>query len=255
MRAVFFMILISIVLCGRAYADSAYKLGMTKDISISAGALGLFGASLLMDGNKGNPQSSGSVNWFDDGFVYGYNRTIDDVSTVMAVGVALMPFATAGFVDNNWSTMGTYSAMYGEALLLTYSTFEIIKKTTSRNRPYTYKGDVPSGKENDYYKSFPSAHTAFSFLGAGFLTSVLLADYRDSKWTMPLIVGSYSIAASVGVMRILSGSHFLSDVLVGAVISSFFAYFIPWIHKKDQSFNSHMSMSIRPAGLCFSMSF
>jgi membrane-associated phospholipid phosphatase len=34
-------------------------------------------------------------------------------------------------------------------------------------------------------------------------------------------------------MRIISGSHFLTDVLTGTVIGSFYGWIIPFLHKKQ----------------------
>jgi membrane-associated phospholipid phosphatase len=122
--------------------------------------------------------------------------------------------------------------MYTEAFLLTYGTKDLLKFAVARNRPYTYFGDVPAGDEEDYYNSFPSGHTAFAFLGASFLSATFAAEYPDSKWKAPLIAGSYTLATGIALMRILSGNHFLTDVLVGAAIGSFYGRLVPALHAR-----------------------
>ncbi|MDR0411846.1 MAG: phosphatase PAP2 family protein [Treponema sp.] len=42
----------------------------------------------------------------------------------------------------------------------------------------------------------------------------------------------YTLAAEIASMRIVSGSHFLTDVLTGAAIGSFHGWIIPFLHKR-----------------------
>ena len=42
----------------------------------------------------------------------------------------------------------------------------------------------------------------------------------DSKWKVPVIAASYSLAALTGILRVASGEHFASDVLVGALFAA-----------------------------------
>ncbi len=126
--------------------------------------------------------------------------------------------------------------MYSEAFLLTAGIKELLKDLVPRWRPYTYDGiggeDYPSAPENDddYYNSFPSGHTAYAFMGAAFLTTTLLQDYPGKKWTVPVAAAAITTAAAVGIMRIASGEHFISDTLAGALIGGLTGWLIPFIH-------------------------
>jgi membrane-associated phospholipid phosphatase len=76
----------------------------------------------------------------------------------------------------------------------------------------------PNGK-NRY--SLPSGHTSHAFLAASILHSELR---HKSQWYG---IGAYTIAASVGALRMLNNEHWQSDVLVGAglgIMSSHAAY-------------------------------
>ncbi len=78
---------------------------------------------------------------------------------------------------------------------------------------YTLKNttDVPR-PDNSSYNSFPSGHTAQAFVAATFLHK----EYgHKSIWYS---IGGYTVATSVGVLRVLSNRHWLSDVFVGAGI-------------------------------------
>lgn len=73
--------------------------------------------------------------------------------------------------------------------------------------------------------SFPSGHTAEAFTAATFLSEEFGERYR---WVPYL---SYSIASSVGVLRILNDKHYLSDVLVGAGIGYLSTKVAYWTHQ------------------------
>jgi membrane-associated phospholipid phosphatase len=81
-------------------------------------------------------------------------------------------------------------------------------------------------------------------LGATFFSTTFLHEFPGSKWRLPVIIGSYTAAAGVASMRILAGSHFLSDVLTGAVIGSLYGWLIPELHLKKRN----GTISVLPAG-------
>jgi membrane-associated phospholipid phosphatase len=58
--------------------------------------------------------------------------------------------------------------------------------------------------------SFPSGHTAQAFVAASFMSEELGHKY---KWVPYL---AYSLATSVGTLRVMNNKHYVSDVLVGA---------------------------------------
>lgn len=91
------------------------------------------------------------------------------------------------------------SVIFGTSSALTIGSVFLLKYATSRTRP--------DGRGND---SFPSMHTAVSFMGAEFLRQ----EFKDqSVWYG--VVG-YGIATATGFLRIYNNKHWLSDVLVGA---------------------------------------
>lgn len=75
--------------------------------------------------------------------------------------------------------------------------------------------------DNSNRESFPSGHTAQAFAAATFFAK----EYGDkSIWYS---VGAYSLATSVGALRVLNNKHWTSDVFVGAgvgILSTEIAY-------------------------------
>ena len=231
LTALFLLLSVSAV-----HSQSRFSLDLTKDAVIGTAALGVVIPSFFLDSGPADYKDISEINSLDRNFVYGFNPALDKTSSVLVAASLVLPGALMLNSDLRGSWL-TYGVMYAEAFALTMGTKDILKGTVSRNRPYTYKdSSIPEGEEDDYYNSFPSGHTAYAFLGATFLTTTLLYDAPDSKWTAPLIIGAYTAAASVGGLRVASGSHFVTDVLAGAAIGSFFGWLVPTLHlqKSDE---------------------
>ena len=78
---------------------------------------------------------------------------------------------------------------------------------------YSIKRERPDGRA---FNSFPSGHTATAFMTA----QMLHKEYGEtvSPW---ISVGSYGLAATTGIFRIIANRHWCSDVLGGAAIGIF----------------------------------
>lgn len=98
--------------------------------------------------------------------------------------------------------------------VLTIGAVTLLKKATHTQRP-----------DGSAYNSFPSGHTAQAFAAATFLSE----EYKDRYQWMPYV--SYTIASSVGLLRVANNRHYISDVLVGAGIGYLSMKAAYWTHK------------------------
>ncbi|MEQ8477691.1 phosphatase PAP2 family protein [Fulvivirga sp.] len=103
------------------------------------------------------------------------------------------------------------------------------------------------------YSSFPSGHTAQAFVAATFMHK----EYGHlSPWYS---IGAYTIASSVGILRVLNNRHFSSDVLVGAGLGILATNFVYLSHKVKNKKKYHLIMSPiyndRNIGLAVTMRF
>jgi len=237
------------------FSESAYSLDLKTDLVILSVTAGMFIPVFLIDPDPGDIKSKNDINFLDRQLMYPYNKTLDTISTIGVGAAVAFPLIPVFENIKDLDFLGTYGLMYIEALLLTTATKDIFKLAVARNRPYTYEGDIPSGKNDDYYKSFLSGHTSYAFLGATFFATTFSKEYPDSKYKIPLIISGYSIATTVGALRIASGSHFLTDVVAGALMGSFYGWFIPKMHYVSK--NKESEVSVLPVGnsLIFSVSF
>jgi membrane-associated phospholipid phosphatase len=156
----------------------------------------------------------------DNGLYSSYNaqrdilRNFPNFHTKIDDALVFAPFAELALVNllnirsNNDFLNTSILIMKAEAINAVFVLG--LKNITNQERP---------NGENRY--SLPSGHTAHAFLAASILHSELR---HKSQWYG---IGAYTIATSVGVLRMLNNEHWQSDVLVGAgigIMSSHAAY-------------------------------
>lgn len=109
------------------------------------------------------------------------------------------------------------SAVIGSFLVAT-GFVHLIKRRVKRLRPVAHT-EVRFLVPETRHGSMPSGHTATTFA----LATVLA--WHFPLWTLPLLI----VSALIGYSRVYVGVHFLSDVLVAAVIGVVSALLcIPW---------------------------
>jgi membrane-associated phospholipid phosphatase len=248
--------LISFNLNFKAYSQSVFTHDLKKDLVIGAAALGVFASPFFVQNEPANIPAGldkKDVNMLDRSLMFSYNKPLDTISDYSVYGLLLLPaLSLAGNIKDEKAWL-TYGIMYAEAFCLTFGTKDLLKNAIIRYRPYMYSGSIPDGMTDDYYNSFPSGSTALAFLSAGFLSATFSAEYPDSKWKIPVIAGAYTLAAGVTACRIVSGSHFLTDVLVGAAIGSLYGWGVPILHKRQNGNN--LSFNFTGNGFIASLRF
>jgi membrane-associated phospholipid phosphatase len=242
--------------CLNSFAESAYTYNLRRDLIIGPLSIGVFVASFFIDSRPTNDSfPENNINAFDRLLMFSYDTNLDAAGDVIMYTLLALPVIPMIGNVRDANALLTYGIMYAEAFMLTYGTKDILKNIINRNRPYSYFGPVPSGLEDDYDKSFPSGHTSLAFMSAGFLTSILLKDYSNSKWKTPVISISYSMAVAVAVNRIRSGSHFLTDVITGVAIGSLYGYLVLAIHLNRKRNNTNITLATSLNGFILSYSF
>ena len=175
------------------------------------------------------PYNKNEVNQLDRLFMNPYSKPLDKTADVLTVLTLAAPAVLVSTPSDQWLTEGI---MYTEACLFSYGLKAIGKACVERVRPYMYFDGYPQDEvlDGDYLNSWPSAHTTMAFTSAAFTSYVFSKYYPDSPWRFAVIGGTYAAATAVGILRMASGNHFLTDVLTGAAIGTLSGFIIPYVH-------------------------
>lgn len=206
----------------------------------------IFFVLVVLSANSINDTSE--VNKFDRLVMKPYSKPLDDTATILNYISIASPALLA--INRNGGDIATLGVMYLETMAGAYASKEILKKVIDRPRPYTYFEGAPENEMEDWNDSFPSGHTTLAFASAGFTSYVFSHYYPDSKWRVPVIATSYTLAAATAALRIMSGNHFMSDVIAGALLGTIWGIGIPMLH----TFGDNVKMGVTPFALAFSIS-
>ena len=237
---------------------SAFKLNPVNDgiqlglgVSLSGSALA---ADKLFHFKKNNDFNI--ADWkktdipdFDQIFMRPYSKPLHIAGTVTVGLTMAAPVALAFLPGCELLPLGT---MYAETMLIANGIKEWIKLLVYRARPYMYFDGYPMDKvsDGDWNCSFPSGHTTLAFAAAAFTTMFFCQCYPDSNLKYAVAGVSFGLAAITGALRMASGNHFFSDVLVGAIIGTTCGLLVPYLHTKG--FYSNFEKKSGPASAAFS---
>ena len=200
------------------------------------------------------PFDKSEVNGLDRYFMQPYNETLDRVATAAEICMLTIPIAVLlpSTKEAEWATLGL---LYANSFFMAEGIKEVLKVLVYRARPYMYFENYPQSEveSGDWCNSFPSGHTTISFMSASFMTYVFSKYHPDSGWKWLVGGLSYSAAAAVGALRMASGNHFLTDVLMGAAIGTACGILVPWISTLGAGNDSPVQVS--PLGVSFNFKF
>ena len=246
-------------------SNTIFKFDVKKDSIILASALTLIATDAILsniDNNFVNINSKldkAEVNKIDRILMRPYSKKLDLLGTGFELLSAMTPLFLLSTPTTEWTTI---AGMYAETMLFAYGFKEFAKAVFDRPRPYMYFDNFPikEVQKGDWNSSFFSGHTTLSFAAATFTTYVFCKYKPESKWKIPVIATSYTLAAATAGLRILSGNHFATDVAVGAVIGSITGLLIPFWHYVNPENpmgvignTDSAYLSVAPTALCFTV--
>ena len=237
-----FLTILVVLLCSNfLWSQSVFERSSKTDIPIISGAIGGLGLSLYLGKNLKplTPEEAGrlglqNVPSFERWACQNFSPQADKLSDIFLNICIFSPVLMLASPNLDRDQKWTYALMYIETEILTYSVTAITKNITRRIRPYAYNPEVPMQdkiRSSDMRKSFFSGHTSMSFASIAFLAQTYATIHPESRWKPLIWAAGLSTAAMVGILRILSGKHFPSDVLVGALAGSFIGILIPKLHE------------------------
>ena len=198
-----------------------FKLDAVTDISLGLSGAALFAAGMFLS-TDAFPAGS-DWNWPDEGLIFPRSEALDLAGKVFCLAGA----AGLLFIPEDFSSEKIFKVVlpYAEAFLITHGCKDILKSIFLRPRP-----NNSQWPEEEKYLSFPSGHTSLAFMTAAY--SVYMYDDskpgRAPKWLFAL--GEFGTAVLTGIFRVASGSHYISDAAVGALLGTAVGLLVPWLH-------------------------
>ena len=230
--------------------DFPYRLDWKKDAVIGGSAAALYGTHLVIYFTRDRDSAKehgldrfhkSDVNFVDRAMMFSYSRSLDLTGDILLAFTMAAPCALA--IHQNRDNIITGAVMYAEALLLSHSVKELTKDAVIRWRPYCYYDDTRSKllRDDESGKSFMSGHAAIAFTSASFLTTAYAHLHPDGNSKYWVAGGSFAAATAVAALRVLSGNHFFSDVLVGAAWGTFAGWLVPQLHYSQEGHSVKLS--------------
>jgi len=167
------------------------------------------------------------VNFLDRWAIKGYDKDIADASSylvILSLGTSSLSIWDDPYTWDNIIVMS-------EILIVQSAISQWTKSLTLRNRPYVYDEQTDLKEKTDKKSrfSFYSRHTSTAFAIAVY--NHYYQHHTTNSW--PTIALSYGLASAIGVSRVLAGTHFPTDVLVGALVGSASSYLICKSHRSN----------------------
>ena len=186
---------------------------------------------LQLTADAGPSLDPSSINSFDRLFLYPYSEPLSIASDVTQYVSLLTPaIFSLTAPASHWLEI---SALYATSAILSFGTRTAVKQAVERNRPYMYDQDSLSGNVEDLLAdgldSFPSGHSIMAFTGAAFTQAVFSLRYPDSPYRKAATITAWTLAGATAALRVASGNHFVTDVLAGAAIGSFYGFVVPYL--------------------------
>lgn len=192
---------------GAVARESADSLRLTVDapqapVRIAAGAAAL-GAGIVAR------STAPSVMNIDPALTGKKSTPVADVAQYLPLAFPWAMKALGSPTRSGWGRMAVSQA-FG-AVIMAGAT-EAMKRSVMSRRP-----------DGSDWRSFPSGHTAWAFLGA---TATAIELGERSPW---YAVGAYAFASGVAVSRVIDGRHFPADVAAGAGVGIISAQLGYWL--------------------------
>jgi len=224
------------------WIDGAVILGSN---AVTVG-LYAFGTGLI---DQSCPCDSSSVNGFDRPAIGNHSDLAYDLATATVWSAVLVPVALDAWDLQRLRPLLEDATVLAEALSISGAFVTVAKFSFQRPYPRTYAGDATLVHSSSGYKSFYSGHTTLAFTSLSVASMTIGRRYH--QWALPWIVTAV-VGSSVAVELVLSGWHFPTDTIAGALVGTGVGVAVPALHFADLSVSPTLSVNPRGDGLSLS---
>ncbi|HPR16668.1 MAG TPA: phosphatase PAP2 family protein [Candidatus Cloacimonadota bacterium] len=220
----FLLIIISAELCGQVFEVDRQKYLWSTSAALSAYFLNEYADKKITDQPSLNDLAKldkAEIPFFDKWAWQPYSQNLDDFSDY-SVFLSLGLSAFYVYDDTYWKDN---VLVLSQTLISQVAVNKWIKTLARRYRPFAYDDDVSPDKKQtrNCRHSFYSLHSSTTFATATF-AYFYYSKLHGKNLSVAAIL--YSPAVATACLRVFSGNHFLSDVVIGALAGSGISYLI-----------------------------
>lgn len=242
-------------------AYSPYTLRVDLDVALLLGGVVLWGGTSFLGSGSAPPSWCGTastppcdphgIDALDRTVLGRYDPKAALGANVMA-GVVPGALAVLDVVDagvTHWRGWLTDGVVVAEAVVWTGAVQDIVRRAVRRPRPFMYTpGLNPGAREGPEANfSFFSGHTSNVFALATATAYTYSLRHPGSKWQYLVWTLAMAGATTEPILRALSGEHFPTDAIVGALVGSAFGILVPALHRRRGRLQLAPSASVTPA--------
>jgi membrane-associated phospholipid phosphatase len=161
-------------------------------------------------------------------------RTIGDISFFSLMAYPFLDALLTGLLTpGDWDIAGQTTLINIESFAAVAAVIYTTQYFVHRARPYdaecrTDPGYDPDCGTTDLWRSFPSGHVAGTVTGAALIcTHHAHLETYGGPWDEVACGTALAFAAYTAASRLFSNAHWLTDVLVGALIGTLGGYVLP----------------------------
>ncbi len=214
-----------------------YSLDLAKELAIFGAGGAMLGVSLILKNNM-DPLTEEEVALLDPMDVNAFDRFMITrkqempAADLLLFGSMFLPLTFFAHEETR-KDMGTLVVLAGEVFVFQLGLNYMAKVLTQRIRPYCYDESSPISEKTTVNSklSFYSGHTSTAAAMSVFVAKVF-SDYLSNADVKFVIWASAVVyPALTGLLRVDSGNHFFTDILMGYITGALVGYFIPVLHK------------------------
>ncbi len=198
-----------------------------------------------------------NVNAFDRNGIYPYSYKMDKQSYYPFYAAIALPFIVFSLDKKMRKNYARLMYLYWEAYSITGLCGTAATYFVNRYRPYEYTSETSMDKRTNSWalNSFYSGHSQVVAVSTFFCAKVLADYYPESKMKWVYYGAAAAATGYVSYLRLKSGEHFPTDLIVGSLAGALTGILVPQFHKRPLIKNTAISLTPYMNGAVYGVVF